>query len=137
MVLTKEAIDTVQLTRRFGRSYDAREVDALLDAIAAAADEQRKELEHLRSVQAEHAQMMNKIAETLVFAQQTAAEMTEKTRMKCNAELAALQQRKNALLQEVASLERYKLNEVEKIRNDLDKLLERDKVDWVLPRTVI
>jgi DivIVA domain-containing protein len=137
MMLTKETIDAVRLTKRFWRNYDAREVDALLDEIAVAVDEQRKELECLRRVQAEHARTMNKIAETLIFAQQAAAEMTKKTRMKCNAELAALEQRKNALLQEILAFERYKLLKVEKIRNDLDKLLKHDKTDWILPHTTI
>lgn len=120
MVLTKEAIDAVQLTRRFGRSYDASEVDTLLDEIADAAEDQRQELERLRSVQEEYTRMKDKIAETLIFAQQTAAEIVEQARVKGNAELAVIRQKKDALLREVSTLERCKLlAELEKLRNDL------------------
>lgn len=116
MVLTKESVDAIRLTRRHRECYAAREVDTVLDEIAAAADEQYRELEQLRS-------MKHQIADVLLSAQQTAEKMMEEARSKCNAELGALQQRKIMLQHEIASLERYKALELERIRNDLEKLL--------------
>ncbi|SET88193.1 DivIVA domain-containing protein [Lacrimispora sphenoides] len=123
MVLTKEAIQAVKLTKRFRRCYDAQEVDILLDEIGEAAEEQCRELEHLRSVRMEYNQMKNQISEALLAAQQTAKEMLEQTRNKCNEELAAMQQRRITLQQEISGLERYKALELEKIRKDLESLL--------------
>lgn len=123
MVLTKEAIQAVKLTKRFRRCYDAQEVDILLDEIGEAAEEQCRELEHLRSVRMEYNQMKNQISEALLAAQQTAKEMLEQTRNKCNEELGAMQQRRTTLQQEISGLERYKVLELEKIRKDLERLL--------------
>ncbi|MDR1000115.1 MAG: DivIVA domain-containing protein [Clostridiales bacterium] len=139
MVLTKEAIDAVRLTKRFINSYDAREVDNLLDKIAAAVDEQCREIESLRGMQVDYEQLKDQIAGTLIMAQQTAAGMVEKTRVQCDAELGMLQQRKNTLLQELSSLERYRHHEMEKIRNDLAKILEEKpsepNTEWTWPKT--
>ncbi|SEU04275.1 DivIVA protein [Lacrimispora sphenoides] len=123
MVLTKEAIQAVKLTKRFRRCYDAQEVDILLDEIGEAAEEQCRELEHLRSVRMEYNQMKNQISEALLAAQQTAKEMLEQTRNKCNEELASMQQRRITLQQEISGLEKYKVLELEKIRKDLESLL--------------
>ncbi|MGL6219826.1 MAG: hypothetical protein ACRC36_17425 [Lacrimispora sphenoides] len=123
MILTKETIDMVKLTKKFGKCYDAQEVDSLLDEIGVAAERQCKELEQLRSVRAEYYQMKNQISEALLAAQQTAKEMLEQTWSKCDNELTALQQQKITLQQEISSLERYKILEIEKIRRDLEKLL--------------
>ncbi|WP_312446448.1 DivIVA domain-containing protein [Lacrimispora sp.] len=123
MVLTKEAIEAVKLTKRYRKCYDAREVDILLDEIGEAAEELCQELEHLRSVRTEYNQMKNQISEALLSAQQTAKEMLEQTRNKCNDELAAMQQRRIKLQLEISGLERYKALEIEKIRKDLERLL--------------
>ncbi|GLC82679.1 hypothetical protein [Lacrimispora brassicae] len=123
MVLTKESIEAVKLTKRFRTCYDAREVDILLDEIGMAAEEQCRELEQLRRVRAEYNQMKNQISEALLAAQQTAKGMLEQTRNKCNGELTAMQKKKITLQQEIAELERYKVIELEKIRRDLEKLL--------------
>ncbi len=123
MILTKETIDMVKLTKKFGKCYDAQEVDSLLDEIGEAAERQCKELEQLRSVRAEYYQMKNQISEALLAAQQTAKEMLEQTWSQCDNELTALQQQKITLQQEISSLERYKILEIEKIRRDLEKLL--------------
>ncbi|WP_313581208.1 DivIVA domain-containing protein [Lacrimispora sp.] len=122
MVLTKESIQAVKLTKRFRRCYDAQEVDSLLDEIGEAAEEQCRELEHLRSVRMEYNQVKNQISEALLAAQQTAKEMLEQTRNKCNEELAAMQQRRITLQQEISGLEKYKVLELEKIRKDLESL---------------
>ncbi len=130
MVLTKESVQAVKLTKRFRKCYDAQEVDILLEEIGEAADEQCRELEHLRSVRMEYNQMKNQISEALLAAQQTAKEMLEQTRNKCNEELEAMQQRRITLQQEISGLERYKVLEIEKIRKDLESLLgdpESDK----------
>ncbi|WP_312429027.1 hypothetical protein [Lacrimispora sp.] len=129
MILTKETIDMVKLTKRFGKCYDAQEVDSLLDEIGEAAEKQYKELEQLRSVRAEYYQMKNQISEALLAAQQAAKDMLEQTRNKCDDELTALQQQKITLQQEISSLERYKVLEIEKIRRDLEKLLGDSKSD--------
>lgn len=123
MFLTKESIDAVKLTRKFGKCYDAREVDILLDEIAAAADEQCRELEQLRSVQAERIQMKNQISETLLSAQKVAADLIEQTKKECAEEQAVLQQKKTLLQEEISSLERYKILTLKRIRNDIGKLL--------------
>lgn len=129
MVLTKEAIQAIKLTKRFRRCYDAQEVDILLDEIGEAAEEQCRELEHLRSVRMEYNQMKNQISEALLAAQQTAKEMLEQTRNKCNEELGAMQQRRTTLQQEISGLERYKVLELEKIRKDLERLLSDPESD--------
>ncbi len=123
MILTKETIDMVKLTKKFGKCYDAQEVDDLLDEIGQAAEKQCRELEQLRSIRTEYNQMKNQISEALLAAQQTAKEMLEHTRNKCDDEMKALQQKKVTLQQEISSLERYKVLEIEKIRRDLEKLL--------------
>ncbi len=129
MILTKETIDMVKLTKKFGKCYDAQEVDSLLDEIGEAAEKQCQELEQLRSVRAEYYQMKNQISEALLAARQAAKEMLEQTRSKCDEELAALQQQKIVLQQEISSLKRYKILEIEKIRRDLEKLLGDSKSD--------
>lgn len=129
MILTKETIDMVKLTKKFGKCYDAQEVDSLLDEIGEAAEKQCQELEQLRSVRAEYYQMKNQISEALLAARQTAKEMLEQTRSKCDNELTALQQQKITLQQEISSLERYKILEIGKIRRDLEKLLGDSKSD--------
>lgn len=123
MVLTKESIDAVRLTRKFGKCYDAREVDILLDEIAAAADEQCRELEQLRSVQAESSQIKNQISETLLSAQKVAADLIEQTKKECAHEQAVLQQKKILLQEEISSLEQYKILTLNRIRNEIGKLL--------------
>lgn len=129
MTLTKETIDMVKLTKKFGKCYDAQEVDSLLDEIGEAAEKQCQELEQLRSVRTEYYQMKNQISEALLAARQAAKEMLEQTRSKCDDELAALQQQKIVLQQEISSLKRYKILEIEKIRRDLEKLLGDSKSD--------
>ena len=129
MVLTKETIDMVKLTKKFGKCYDAQEVDDLLDEIGQAAEKQCRELEQLRSIRTEYNQMKNQISEALLTAQQTAKEMLEHTRNKCDDEMKALQQKKVMLQQEISGLERYKVLEIEKIRRDLEKLLGDSKSD--------
>ncbi|GLC79649.1 hypothetical protein [Lacrimispora brassicae] len=123
MVLTKESIDTVKLTRRFNKCYDAREVDLLLDEIAAAAHEQCRELEELRSVQAEYMQMKNQISEALLTAHKAAADLMEQTKQECAHEQAVLQQKKTVLQEEISSLERYKILAFERIKHEIAKLL--------------
>ncbi len=123
MVLTKEAIDAVKLTRKFGKCYDAREVDILLDEIAAAADEQCREVEQLRSVQEECSQIKNQISETLLSAQKVAADLIEQTKKECAHEQAVLQHRKTLLQEEISSLEQYKILTLNRIRNEIGKLL--------------
>lgn len=123
MVLTKESIDAVKLTRKFSNCYDAREVDLLLDEIAAAAHEQCRELEELRSVQAEYMQMKNQISEALLTAHKAAADLMEQTKQECAHEQALLQQKKNALEEEISSLERYKILAFERIKHEIAKLL--------------
>ncbi len=129
MILTKETIDMVKLTKKFGKCYDAQEVDDLLDEIGQAAEKQYRELEQLRSIRTEYNQMKNQISEALLAAQQTAKEMLEHTRNKCDDEMKALQQKKVTLQQEISGLERYKVLEIEKIRRDLEKLLGDSKSD--------
>ncbi len=129
MILTKETIDMVKLTKKFGKCYDAEEVDDLLDEIGQAAEKQCRELEQLRSIRTEYNQMKNQISEALLAAQQTAKEMLEHTRNKCDDEMKALQQKKVTLQQEISGLERYKVIEIEKIRRDLEKLLGDSKSD--------
>lgn len=129
MILTKETIDMVKLTKKFGKCYDAQEVDDLLDEIGQAAEKQCRELEQLRSIRTEYNQMKNQISEALLAAQQTAKEMLEHTRNKCDDEMKALQQKKVTLQQEISGLERYKVIEIEKIRRDLEKLLGDSKSD--------
>jgi cell division septum initiation protein DivIVA len=129
MILTKETIDMVKLTKKFGKCYDAQEVDDLLDEIGQAAEKQCRELEQLRSIRTEYNQMKNQISEALLAAQQTAKEMLEHTRNKCDDEMKALQQKKVTLQQEISGLERYKVLEIEKIRRDLEKLLGVSKSD--------
>ncbi len=129
MILTKETIDMVKLTKKFGKCYDAQEVDDLLDEIGQAAEKQCRELEQLRSIRTEYNQMKNQISEALLAAQQTAKEMLEHTRNKCDDEMKALQQKKVTLQQEISGLERYKVLEIEKIRRDLEKLLGDSKSD--------
>lgn len=129
MILTKETIDMVKLTKKFGKCYDAQEVDDLLDEIGQAAEKQCQELEQLRSIRTEYNQMKNQISEALLAAQQTAKEMLEHTRNKCDDEMKALQQKKVTLQQEISGLERYKVLEIEKIRRDLEKLLGDSKSD--------
>ena len=123
MMLTKESIDTVKLTRRFSKCYDAREVDLLLDEIAAAADEQCRELEQLRGVQAEYMQMKNQISEALLTAQKAAADLMEQTKQECAHELAVLQKKKTVLQEEISSLGGYKVLALERIKNEIEKLL--------------
>ncbi|HBD00693.1 MAG TPA: hypothetical protein DC053_17175 [Lachnoclostridium sp.] len=55
--------------------------------------------------------------------------MLEQTRSKCDDELTALQQHKITLQQQISSLEKYKILEIEKIRRDLEKLLRDSKSD--------
>ena len=129
MILTKETIDMVKLTKKFGKCYDAQEVDDLLDEIGQVAEKQCRELEQLRSIRTEYNQMKNQISEALLAAQQTAKEMLEHTRNKCDDEMKALQQKKVTLQQEISGLERYKVLEIEKIRRDLEKLLGDSKSD--------
>ncbi|MBW4847305.1 MULTISPECIES: hypothetical protein [Clostridia] len=129
MILTKETIDMVKLTKKFGKCYDAQEVDSLLDEIGEAAEKQCRELEQLRSIRTEYYQMKNQISEALLAAQQTAKEMLEQTQSKCDDELTALQQHKITLQQQISSLEKYKILEIEKIRRDLEKLLGDSKSD--------
>lgn len=129
MILTKETIDMVKLTKKFGKCYDAQEVDDLLDEIGQAAEKQCRELEQLRSIRTEYNQMKNQISEALLAAQQTSKEMLEHTRNKCDDEMKALQQKKVTLQQEISGLERYKVIEIEKIRRDLEKLLGDSKSD--------
>lgn len=129
MILTKEAIDGIKLTKRFRKCYDALEVDRLLDEIGEAAEKQCRELEQLRSIRTEYYQIKNQISEALLAAQQTAKEMLEQTRSKCDDELTALQQHKITLQQQISSLEKYKILEIEKIRRDLEKLLGESKSD--------
>ncbi|CUX68209.1 DivIVA protein [Clostridium sp. C105KSO15] len=129
MILTKETIDMVKLTKKFGKCYDAQEVDDLLDEIGQAAEKQCRELEQLRSIRTEYNQMKNQISEALLAAQQTAKEMLEHTRNKCDDGMKALQQKKVTLQQEISGLERYKVLEIEKIRRDLEKLLGDSKSD--------
>lgn len=129
MILTKETIDMVKLTKKFGKCYDALEVDRLLDEIGEAAEKQCRELEQLRSIRTEYYQIKNQISEALLAAQQTAKEMLEQTRSKCDDELTALQQHKITLQQQISSLEKYKILEIEKIRRDLEKLLGDSKSD--------
>ncbi len=131
MILTKETIDMVKLTKKFGKCYDAQEVDSLLDEIGEAAEKQYQELEQLRSVRAEYYQMKNQISEALLAAQLTAKEMLEQTRRKCDDELTELRHQKITLQQEISSLERYKILEIEKIRRDLEKLLGESKSNEV------
>jgi chromosome segregation ATPase len=165
MQLTKESIKAVRLTGRLFKSYDAREVDILLEEIAAAADAQcaelgrlrgveaeysqikiqvreiaamvdtqRMEIGRLRNVEAEYAQTKNQISEALLVAQRTAAALIERTKKECVAELAGLQHRKDSLQQEVASLERYKARELEKLRHALAKMLnETEQMEGELP----
>ncbi len=120
MELTKEYVDSVRLTKRHRECYDARQVDRALDEIAAAADEQHRELMQLRG-------MKNQISEVLLIANQTAEKMLAETRNRCNAELGSLQQRKSTLQQEIAKLEQYKALEIERIRNELEKILSSKK----------
>lgn len=123
MILTKESIDTVKLTRRFSKCYDAREVDLLLDKIAAAADEQCRELEQLRSVQAEYMEMKSQISEALLIGQKAAADLMEQTKQECAHELAVLHKKKTVLQEEISSLERYKILAFQRIKNEIGKLL--------------
>ncbi|MBE7718736.1 MAG: hypothetical protein E7243_04350 [Lacrimispora celerecrescens] len=123
MILTKESIDTVKLTRRFSKCYDAREVDLLLDEIAAAADEQCRELEQLRSVQAEYMEMKSQISEALLIGQKAAADLMEQTKQECAHELEVLHKKKTVLQEEISSLERYKILAFQRIKNEIGKLL--------------
>jgi len=123
VILTKESIDTVKLTRRFSKCYDAREVDLLLDEIAAAADEQCRELEQLRSVQAEYMEMKSQISEALLIGQKAAADLMEQTKQECAHELEVLHKKKTVLQEEISSLERYKILAFQRIKNEIGKLL--------------
>lgn len=134
MVLTKESIDAVKLTRKFGKCYDAREVDILLDEIAAAADEQCRELEQLRSVQAESIQIKNQISETLLSAQKVAVDLIEQTKKECAHEQTLLQQKKTLLQEEISSLEQYKILTLNRIRNEIGKLLGDPKYMETTPQ---
>lgn len=122
MELSKKVIDDIKLTRRYRRCYDALEVDAILDEIAAAAEKQAQELEKLRAICDEYAQVKKHIAETLLMAQRSAEELFTKTKQKCDDELFALIEKKSGLQKDIDALEQYKLQEVERIRSDLAKL---------------
>ncbi len=123
MVLTKESIDAIRLTRKFGKCYDAREVDILLDEIAAAAEEQCREIEQLRSTQSESIKVKDQILESLLSAQKVAADLIEQTKRECAQEKAVLLQTKTLLQNEISSLEQYKILTLNRIRNELEKLM--------------
>ncbi|HMM06748.1 MAG TPA: hypothetical protein PKD52_08800 [Clostridiales bacterium] len=122
MELSKKIIDEIKFTRRYRRCYDALEVDTILDEIAAAAEEQAQELQKLRAICDEYAQVQKHVAETLLMAQESAEELLTKTKQKCDEELAGLIEKKNGLRKEIDALEEYKLKEVERIRSDFAKL---------------
>ena len=124
MELTKQAIDAITFEGKNKKYYFAKEVDELLDQIAEAADLQCIELARLYSVEQEYNLKKGEITEVLLMARNMADSVTKDARRQSEAELEALNDKKNKLERDIYAIEQYREGMLNKVRQDLAKLIE-------------